>query len=122
MKGFKFLIVGGIIAAGVVAYEIYKHFHISDDNNGVNEKSEKDDSFAVKDDNIIPEPYASSGEKVYEEREAVVSSVKERHYEAAKAMEDSLNTIFRETGNEDIVTENSDALNKTGGDLEDLLK
>lgn len=122
MKGFKYLIVGGIIVAGVVAYEIYKHFHVSDDNNGVNEKSEKDDSFVVKDNNIISEPYASSGEKVYEEREAVVSSVKERHSEAAKAMEDSLNTIFREIGNEDIVTENSDALNKTSGDLEDLLK
>ena len=49
MKGFKFLIVGGIIVAGVVAYEIYKHFHVSDDNNGGNEKSEKDDSFVVKD-------------------------------------------------------------------------
>ena len=27
MKGSKFLIIGGIVVAGVVAYELYKRYH-----------------------------------------------------------------------------------------------
>ena len=119
MKGYKFLIVGGIIFAGVVVYELYKHLHVANNNHNENETSPKDDSFTTQESNPVSEPYVSSGTNVYEEREAVVN---ERHYEAVKVMEESLNTIFKESDDEGIVTENGEVLDKTSDELEDLLK
>ena len=58
---------------------------------------------------------------VYKTREAVVHSVRERHSEAAKTMDKSLNTIFNDFEN-DIVIENNYAFGEISGDLDDLLK
>ena len=121
MKGSKFLIIGGIVVAGVVAYELYKHYHSAKDTCSATSKNEDYISPMQKDSPVVhssEEPVSD----VFETKETVVASVKERHYEAARVMEESLNTIFKENNEEDIVSENSDALNQTNNDLNDLLK
>ena len=118
MKGSKFLIIGGIVVAGVVAYELYKHYHSEKDTCRATPKDEDYISPMQKDSLVVH----SSEEPVSETKETVVASVRERHYEAARVMEESLNTIFKENNEEDIVSENSDALNQTNNDLNDLLK
>ena len=121
MKGSKFLIIGGIVVAGVVAYELYKHYRSAKDTCNTNLKNEDYISPMQKDGPVVhssEEPVSD----VFETKETVVASVKERHYEAARVMEESLNTIFKENNEEDIVSENSDALNQTNNDLNDLLK
>ena len=121
MKGTKFLIIGGIIVAGVVAYELYKHYHSAKDTCRATPKDEDYISPMQKDSPVVhssEEPVSD----VFETKETVVASVRERHYEAARVMEESLNTIFKENNEEDIVSENSDALNQTNNDLNDLLK
>lgn len=121
MKGSKFLIIGGIVVAGVVAYELYKHYRSAKDTCNANPKNEDYISPMQKDSPVVhssEEPVSD----VFETKETVVASVKERHYEAARVMEESLNTIFKENNEEDIVSENSDALDQTNNDLNDLLK
>ena len=54
-------------------------------------------------------------------KKEVISSMKVTRKEAAQAIEGSLNTIFNEA-EEDLVTENTETLNKISSDLEDLLK
>ena len=121
MKGSKFLIIGGIFVAGVVAYELYKHYHSEKDTCRATPKDEDYISPMQQDSPVVhssEEPVSD----VFETKETVVASVRERHYEAAQVMEESLNTIFKENNEEDIVSENSDALNQTNNDLNDLLK
>lgn len=124
MKGSTFLIIGGIVVAGVVAYEVYKHFY-----KPTNKKCEKEpvvkDVFRTAHDaseSAFSETQTASADDLYKTRETVVHSVRERHSEAAKAMEESLNTIFSASENDEIVTENSRALGETSNDLGDLLK
>ena len=115
MKGNRILIVGGLVVAGVIAYELYKHYKSL---KGSYEVSTQDA------DNDIPpvDSSAKPASDIYETKDTVVGSVKERHYEAARVMEESLNTIFKENDEDTIVSENSDTLCKTSGDLNDLLK
>ena len=116
MKGNKLLIiVGGLALVGVIAYEIYKHLH------DVNDDYKMDKSF-TEDDSPASEVNAGTVAGVFEAKEAAAGSVKERHFEAAKVMEESLNTIFKESAPENIVTENDEALRKTSDDLDNLLK
>ena len=121
MKGSKILIVGGFIVAGVIAYEIYKNYHSSKDSYEVNASSTG--CTTPKQNNDLPvATSATPASDINEVKDTVISSIKERHYEAAKAMEESLNTIFKEDDKEAIVSENSDTLNQTSSNLNDLLK
>lgn len=121
MKGSKILIIGGIVVAGVVAYELYKHYHSAKDTYNTNPKDEDYTSPVQKDSPMVHSSEESASD-VFETKETVVASVKERHYEAAKVMEESLNAIFKDDDEEVIISENSDALNQTSNDLNDLLK
>lgn len=121
MKSNKILIIGGLVVAGVIAYELYKHYHSVKDTCEANTKDE-DSIFSKQGDNPPVDSSATPTSDVFETKETVVASVKERHYEAAKVMEESLNTIFKENDEETIVSENSDTLHQTSSDLNDLLK
>lgn len=124
MKGQSFLIIGGIVVVGVVAYEAYKHFCRPTSDECKKRTVKKDDLYTAHNDSEMSsaEVHTSSDTDVYETRESVVHSVRERHCEAAKAMEESLNTIFSDSENPEIVTENSQTLEETSSDLDDLLE
>lgn len=122
MKERIFLIIGGFIVVGVIAYEVYKHFQNIKDNYNEKKPITEDDSYTAQAASLYSEPYTASATDVYETREDVAGSVKERHNEAAKAMKESLNNIFRENEYKDILTENSKILDKTSKALGDLLK
>lgn len=122
MKGRTFLLIGSLAALGAIVYSVLKHFC------GV-KKSCRDntphtDEDFHPDENPIPavESPDVSHTTICDTKESTVISVKERHYEASKIMEESLNTIFKEDDSDAIVTENSDTLAKTHDDLESLLK
>ena len=121
MKGSKILIIGGIVVAGVVAYELYKYYRSVKDICDTNPKDE-DYASPIQTDSPIVDSSEETASDAFETKETVVASVKERHYEAARVMKESLNTIFKENNEEVIVSENSDALNQTSNDLNDLLK
>lgn len=122
MKCRTFLIIGGVVVAGIVVYEVYKHLCNRKDE-CVDTKTESEDSTpSVQEEFLSAEALKGSTTDIYETREAVVSTVKERHCEAAEVLQESLNTIFNESEIENIVTKNSDALEKTGSELDDLLK
>lgn len=123
MKGDKLLIIaGGLVAAGVIAYEIYKHLHDVDDGYNSDKSIAEDDSCTSQNAAPASEAHAGTVADIYEAKEAAVDSIIERHSEAAKAMEESLNTIFKDNDPENIVTENDESLRKTSDDLNDLLK
>lgn len=120
MKRRTLLILGGMVFIVAVAYAVHKHFQENKNKEYVNNTVDNDVFESVGKDSA--EIDATSTSDVYETREAVVHSVKERHSKAATAMAESLNTICNEVDNDEIVTENSGALNKTSSDLDDLLK
>lgn len=122
MKGRAFFIIGGIVVAGVIAYEIYKHFSKPMDRGYGKKPSPSEDSSAAND---VPESESlkarsTTADEVYKAKAAIVHSVRERHGEAARVMEESLNTIFKET-NDEVITENSELLGNTSKELDDLL-
>lgn len=121
MKGSKILIIGGLVVAGVIVYEIYKHHHSS---KGFYEVSTSDADGATPKQNDNPPVDSSTkpASDIYETKDTVVASVKERHDEAARVIEESLKTIFKENDEESVASENSDTLSKTSSDLDDLLK
>jgi hypothetical protein len=122
MKKRIFLIMAGIVAASVGAYRVCRRLGKTMSKE-CNKKSTSNDSVHnTQDVSTSEETYTSTAADVCETREVVVHSVRERHSEAAKAMEQSLNTVFNDSINDDIVTENSQTLGKTSGDLDDLLK
>lgn len=121
MKGSKILIIGGLVVAGVVAYELYKHYRSVKDTCETKHKDVDYTSPMRKDSSTVHSSEAPASD-VFETKETVVDSVKERHFEAARVMEESLNTIFKENDEEVIISENSDVLNQTSNDLNDLLK
>lgn len=118
MKGSKFFIIGSLVVVGVIVYKMCKHFYSIKDSRKVNIHNYKDNSCSKKD---MSSPTVSSTD-IYDTKEEVVGSVKERHFEAAKAVEESLSTIFNEIEEKTIVTENSESLDKASNDLNDLLK
>ena len=112
------MIVGGIIVVSVVAYGVYKHR-----SNCRNEFENKSGQHPTPDNFAFDEVSKASATDVLGARETtVVSSLKERHSEAAKVMQESLNTIFFESEDETIVTDNTNVLEKMGSDLADLLE
>lgn len=122
MKGRTFFIIGGILVAGMIAYEIYKHFSKPMGKIYREKLFPSNDTFAAND---VPksetgETHLSTADEVYETKATVVHSVRERHGEAARAMEESLNTIFKET-DDGVVTENGELLETTSKELDDLL-
>lgn len=124
MKGSTFLIIGGIVVVGAVAYEVYKHFCKPTNEECKKEPVVKDDFHTAHNafESDFFDTHTASAADVYETRETIVQSVRERHSEAAKAMEESLITIFSDSENDEIVTENSENLRETSSKLGDLLK
>jgi hypothetical protein len=124
MKGRTFFIIGGILVAGVIAYEIYKHFSKPMGKIYSEKRFPSDDTSAAND---VPKSeaagnHSSTADEVYKTKATatVVHSVRGRHVEAARAMEESLNTIFKET-DDGVATENSELLETTSKELDDLL-
>lgn len=120
MKGRTFVIIGGVIVAGAIAYAIYKHVSNKYNEYGADTAPEETTPSA-------PDKYPSCEAQeidtdIDEVRETAASHIKERHNEAAKVMQDSLNTIFAASGDIIAETENSETLAKTESELEDLLK
>ena len=122
MKKCIFLIIAGIVAVGVAAYKVCRPFCKTVSEDCQKEPISNDNIHNVSDVSKSEEPHTPTVTDVYEARKAVVHSVRERHSEGAKAMEKSLNTIFNDSKNDNIVTENSQALGKISSDLDDLLK
>ena len=122
MKKSRFLVVGFLISIGVMALGIYKSFFVKKDNHQEDTFCSNDESCSFELDDFSTDFYATPVTDVNETKEAVVSSIKERHEEASKVMEEALNTIFKENDDEIIITENSDTLNQMSNTLKDLLK
>lgn len=121
MKYSKFLIIGGLVVAGLAAYEIYKHCYSKKDNCRGNIPNRENNVIPEQNNNTYAESSAIPASDICESKEAVIDFVKARHCEAAKAAEESLNTIFKENEGH-VETENSEVLEKAGKDLDDLLK
>lgn len=121
MKSSKNLMIIGFVATiGVIGYEIYKHYHSTKDVHKA-DAQEVDNILSKQEvDSMIVSP-TKFDSKISETKNVAVNSIKDRHYEAAKVMGDSLNTIFEES-EESIVSENSDTLKKTSSTLDSLLK
>ena len=122
MKTHTFYVIAGIIITGVVAYSACRHFCKAQ-----NEDCKKDSASSGGINNApdVPaseEVHAPTTTDIYGTREAIAYSVRGRHREAANAMEQSLNTIFNDSENDDIETENSQVLRETSSGLDDLLK
>lgn len=121
MKCRILLIAGGIIVAGVVAYEVYRHRN--NHNNEFVTRSNPENSMSLTSKKIPADKTPKdTTTDIGVVREAVASSLRDRHREAAKVMQESLNTIFANSEGENIVTENDEALAQTESDLCDLLK
>ena len=116
----KFLIIGGIVATGMGAYMIYKRVKTNKFHECTKYKVNGD---AVKSTrNTGTETHIASVDDVYAVKTATGCSVKDRHNEAAKVLEDSLSTIFKEGDRDTIATENDESLDETKNALDDLLK
>lgn len=122
MKGKNFLLIGGIVAAGIIAYGAYKCIYSGKKNNGKNGFDTERKEVSNSELELLTEHHASSEENMNEAKVGVISSIRERHYEAVKTMENSLNTIFYEQEVDNIVTENSETLERISGKLDDLLE
>ena len=92
MKCRTLLIAGGIIVAGVVAYEIYRH---RNNHNEFVKRSNPENSMSLTSKKISADKTPKdTTTDIGVVREAVASSLRDRHREAAKVMQESLNTIF----------------------------
>lgn len=119
MKGSAFLVVGGLVVVGAVAYGVYRYM-ASTKETTVKPSHESDiqkTEHQTEKATTTP-PVVADLDKT---KEDVIASMKATRKEAAQAIEGSLNTIFNEA-EEDLVTENTETLNKISSDLEDLLK
>ena len=121
MKKRTFLVIAAIVVAGVVAYKICRYLCRTTSKERNKKSTSNDSVHNAPDVSTSEETYTSTATDACETREAVVHSVRERHTEAAKAMEQSLNTVFNDSKNDDIVTENSQTLGEISSDLDDLL-
>ena len=122
MKKRTFLVAAVIVITGVVAYKVCRYLYKTTSKE-CNKKSTSNDSVHNAPDVATSEEiYTSTDTDVYGTREAVVHSIRKRHSEAAKAMEQSLNIVFNDSENDDIVTENSQTYGETSSNHDDLLK
>ena len=123
MKKRTFLVAAVIVITGVVAYKVCRYLYKTTSKECNKKSTSNDDSVHNAADVATSEEiYTSTDTDVYGTREAVVHSIRKRHSEAAKAMEQSLNIVFNDSENDDIVTENSQIFGETSSDLDDLLK
>ena len=115
MKDGKFLFLCGLIGICVLAYKSCKR---NDETTG-----KRDEMFKEERSSPAPEADTSTIEKEYDDtKNHVTNSVKNRHEAAAKTIEESLNTIFKENDDETSENDNSEIMNKTNNTLDDLLK
>ena len=115
MKDGKFLFLCGLIGFCVLAYKSCKR---NDKTTG-----KRDEIFDRERQSSSSEADTSTVENEYDvTKNHVTNSVKERHEAAAKTIEESLNTIFKETEDEAIESKNSEIMSKTNNKLDDLLK
>lgn len=115
MKDGKFLFLCGLIGICVLAYKSCKR---NDETTG-----KRDEMFNGEQPSPSSEADTSTIEKEYEDtKNHVTNSVKNRHEAAAKTIEESLNTIFKESDDGTAETDNSEIMNKTNNKLDDLLK
>ena len=118
MKGNKFLIIGGLVVAGIIAYEIYKHY-CSETNKQSLSPSEDEDDLSTELRSVPPTDSPVSD--FCQKKETAIASVKGRHSEAGETIKESLNTIFEEN-NAYIETENSKKLDDVSAELDELLQ
>ena len=100
---------------GVVAYAVYK------------QRKDEARIISVREAETMElkpkgHPDAAPAPDFRTEKETVVAVIQERHREAAETMEDSLHTIFNDSDSDDVVSENSEALERIGTGLDDILK
>lgn len=119
MKGSTFLVVGGLVVVGAVAYGVYRYMN-SQKKTAVRPPRESDIKATERqtENTTTTSPIVTDLNSTKEE---VISSMKATRKEAAQAIEKSLNTIFN-GAEENLVTENTETLSKISSDLEDLLK
>lgn len=113
------LMVGGVVAVGASVYLLYKKKGA--ENNG---ETNSVDIRASKQPSVIPTEVHSESRKprVDEVKAEVAASVVERHGTAAEAVRESMESIFSQDSEEDVITENTERLHKIGDDLDDILK
>lgn len=115
MKDGKFLFLCGLIGICVLAYKSCKR---NDETTG-----KHTEVFNEEQPSPSSEADTSTVEEEYDVTKShVTNSVKERHEAAAKTIEESLNTIFKESDDGTAETDNSEIMNKTNNKLDDLLK
>lgn len=111
MKGSIVLVIGGVVVVGAAAYVIYKHLKSQTE-----DQAEKVTAPFPKD-----EPTVTSTD-FSQVKEDAATTIKDRHSEAAQVINESLQTIFDRENAEEVITENSESLDKIDDDLDNLLK
>lgn len=122
MRTHTLLVITGIVITGVAAYTTYRHFCKTKNEDCKKESAPNGGINNAPDAPISEEVHSTTTTDVYETREAVAHSVRGRHRDATYAMEQSLNTIFNNSENDNTETENSQVLRKTSSEFDDLLK
>lgn len=119
MKGSTFLVAGGLVVVGAVAYGVYRYI-VSPKKATATSPRESDITETERqvENTTTTSPVVADLDKTKEE---AIASMKATRKEAEQAIETSLNTIFSGTP-EDVVTENSETFNEISSNLEDLLK
>lgn len=111
MKESIVFVIGGVIVLGIAVYAIHKGLQSQKE-----KSNEKGPALTKK------EQPADTVHDYTREKEDASASIKVRHAEAARAIGESLQTIFNEDKAEEVVTENSEPLDKMDDDLDNLLK
>lgn len=117
MKIHTFIAIGGLAAVLFTVYEVYRKRNISCEIKVT--PTDRKRNYTEQQD--FPVSRSSKAESdISETGRTVASSIRERHSAAAKEMEESLRTIFSQHEEEDLISENSYALNKVGEELNEL--
>lgn len=117
MKGGTFIVLGGLVLAGVAGYIVYKQ--LTGTKNRDDNKEQQHKTMANEGDTIVTPTERSTEFSDIKDKSA--NSVNTRHYAASQTIKESLTNITCKD-EEDIVTDNSATLDKTSSDLDDLLK
>jgi hypothetical protein len=117
MKGGTFIVVGGLVLAGVAGYIIYKQ--LTRTKSGDDNKEPQHKTMSNEGDTTVTTTEINTEFSDIKDNSA--TSVNARHYAALQTIKESLTNI---TGKDEevIVTDNSATLDKTSSDLDDLLK
>lgn len=109
MKGSIALVIGGVVVVGISAYAIFKQLQSS------KEEPPQQSNTPIRKEEPVSSDFIQA-------KKVAASAIKDRHIEAARVINESLQTIFKEKDIENIRTENSEALDKIDNDLNDLQK